>query len=273
MDPHLDDYKPGPEEPFKLMCMICGHTITAGSEEHEKANVKGNCPECGAFEPPAIANVKPYWSMTWQEMRTLTIWAERWAVYCDTHPAGERGPNAPDPPPMRKIIRGIVDRLTFQHLGPPLLLSQILAEDASRPGVQMISQNVDPDAPLYNAPLTPEQQAAFRRRGQPNQPPQIDLSKVVGPYGLTLIIDNFGREVLDLDIQFATEALLRTLPGTPMDAVHWYTRTDLFRQFMAKTSTFRGTMSHGPTMEPTFDACLGDDPHAAIRIVNVKEPE
>ena len=144
----------------------------------------------------------------------------------------------------------------------------MLAEESAQPGIELLSQNVDPDAPLYKADLPPEMMKA-----QLKSEPVAKATQITGPYNVTLIIDCLGREVGDIDLQFATESLLRLLPGTPRELLHWYTRTDLFREFMAKTSTFRGTMSHGTTIEPSFDGCLGDDPLAAVRLVNVKLPQ
>jgi hypothetical protein len=158
-------YEPD-KDPESVLCVPCGAIIRRNSPEWFMSSQTGKCPVCHAPEPPANYDARESFVITWHELRTLTLWAERWAVSCDvgTIP-NQRWPGAT---PMRKIVRSIVDRLGVQHLGPALLLSQELAELNSQR--EVAAQDIDPDAPNYvqNVGPIPQNVDALGCTGQPD---------------------------------------------------------------------------------------------------------
>lgn len=90
------------------LCLVCGSTIDVGEDDSF-----GACPHCGSNVIPADLAESADIHITWHELRILIFWAEFWASYCNTTGQGTET--------MHKVLYGIADRITMQHLDAPTL--------------------------------------------------------------------------------------------------------------------------------------------------------
>lgn len=91
------------------LCLVCSAEIDPKNPvlEDKTHSFHGCCPECGNKSLPVDTDTRVSISITWQELRILSMWAERWASQCD-----EKGPDNQ----LLKIVYGITDRIQAQHL-------------------------------------------------------------------------------------------------------------------------------------------------------------
>lgn len=115
-----------------LLCLHCGDEYADEDPRiDDRAHVNfGGCPGCGARGVPADTADRVSVNITWQELRVLVIWAERWA---SAHPDNE--------PPMLEAVYGIADRLQAQHMDKPGLTFRSELADLSGAGFEY-EQNV-----------------------------------------------------------------------------------------------------------------------------------
>lgn len=89
-----------------FLCLACNQEIDPNDprlSDDTDPNY-GACPECGHRGIPADTEKRLNVSITWHELRVLTIWAERWASRCD------------DSKSMLATVYGIADRIQAQHM-------------------------------------------------------------------------------------------------------------------------------------------------------------
>jgi hypothetical protein len=116
----------------KWLCLRCRAEI-------EPSDSLMACPSCGGTGVPASTKDRVTVSITWHELRVLVMWAEFWAT-------AKQDAEHED---MRKVVYGIADALTLQHLDKPGLTfaSEIadLKEHFGEKNVQVIRGD-DPSA-------------------------------------------------------------------------------------------------------------------------------
>lgn len=114
----------------RYLCLAC-------SQEYEIGiNPIYRCPACKDDGIPADFSVRPEFKITWEELRCIVMWAERWASQNSDEDKGK----------MQRVVYGIADRLHVQHMdGPSLTFSQELADLRSIYGP--VEQNVIKEGP------------------------------------------------------------------------------------------------------------------------------
>jgi DNA-directed RNA polymerase subunit RPC12/RpoP len=119
------------------LCLACSKEIDPKDPRISDTShpFHGGCPECGHRGIPADLTEKVSVSITWHELRVLTIWAERWASHCK------------DTPNMLPTVYGIADRLQMQHMDKPGLTFLSELSDLRGTGFGNIEQNVIREEP------------------------------------------------------------------------------------------------------------------------------
>jgi len=118
-----------------LLCLSCNEEFSATDARitnREHPNF-GGCPGCGYRGIPADTEKRVQISITWHELRCLTIWAERWA---DSSAA----------PEMLKTVYGIAERIQMQHADAPSLTFRGDLTELSETGIKF-EQNVLKEPP------------------------------------------------------------------------------------------------------------------------------
>ena len=82
------------------LCLQCGKATEPDDDLHA-------CPNCGSTNPPVDLQKELSVKITWQELRVIVMWAERWASSCQDKEMSES---------MLKTVYRIADRIQQQHL-------------------------------------------------------------------------------------------------------------------------------------------------------------
>lgn len=111
---------------MKVQCKICGVEV----EDKDLMN----CPQCGTRYIPNKVGDDITFKINAGDLRTLTYWAERWAIHCK------------DEPEMQKVVYATVQRiraaLPEDRKGMGLTLSGELQElKAAYPGMKVYDSN------------------------------------------------------------------------------------------------------------------------------------
>ena len=104
---------PETRNPQRLLCLRCRNVA-----EVPRDKPIARCPNCGANSVPADLDDTITLTITSQELRILTFWAERWASHIKDFPNCEAAPT---------VIGGIVNEIG-KATAAPLTLSQEVAD-------------------------------------------------------------------------------------------------------------------------------------------------
>ena len=82
------------------LCLQCGKTTEPDD------NLRA-CPNCGSTNQPVDLEKELNVKITWQELRIIVMWSERWASSCKEKETSES---------MMRTVYRIADRIQQQHL-------------------------------------------------------------------------------------------------------------------------------------------------------------